>query len=139
MRVVKPVDPHVFWQAEMSDPVEQRSALIFDRTEEEFCRTLSQYPSIGFEDDGKQFGGVFIDQHLCMHIAILPEYQGRWGSLFKQGIDWAFSVSNTLYALVAKENRKIRRFIAHHNWPMIYETEFVALHRITKDTTRILR
>lgn len=139
MRIVEPVDPHVFWQAEMSEPVEQRTALIFDRTEEEFCRTLLQYPSIGGEVDGKQVGGCFVDNNNFIHIAVLPEYQGKWGHLFSEGMKWAFTISNTLYALVAKDNLKVRKLVKRVGWQMIWEHEFSELYRVTPDTTRILK
>lgn len=136
MRIVNGADPNVYWQAEMSHGFGRWSANTFHRTEEEFCHKLAQKRSIGFEEDGIQFGGCFIDDNDFIHVAVLPSHYGRWGTLYYDMLDWAFSESNTLYALIPRANKKVKQLVTRHRWPVIWEDEFCELYKMTPENTR---
>lgn len=107
----------------------------FDLTEEEYVRLASKNPSIGFEIDGKNVGGMFIRSQK-IHLSVMPEYHGQWGWLFTPAFKWAFSISDPLYAYVSRDNDKVLRFIRRHDWKKVNEIDSTIIFELTDLTTR---
>src|SRR5205814_9345868 len=56
-------------------------------TREAFRKTFEPCPSVGFESDGVPIGGVIFDGDVP-HIAVLPQWHGRWGPLLRPMLGW---------------------------------------------------
>lgn len=78
-------------------------------TEEAFIARYRDCPSVGFEQGGIPFGGVILDGN-DFHIAILPEFHGKWGALLRPALAWLFSQRSEVRARVHRPNRQGLRF-----------------------------
>jgi len=78
--------------------------------------------SVGFEMDGKPIGGLLFDG-TSAHIAVLPEYHGRWALLLKPALAWLFSIQPEVIVHVDIENETCQRFLLRHRWERLYVDE----------------
>jgi GNAT superfamily N-acetyltransferase len=133
MRLLDCADFGVMYKAEKES--DKDLFLQFDLTEEEYVRIASKYPSVGFEIDGENVGGMFVRAGR-IHLSVMPEYHGKWGWLFTPAFKWAFSLSDPLYAYVSRENEKVLRFIRRHDWKQVNEIDSTVIFELTDLTTR---
>lgn len=80
------------------------------------------FPSLGFECNGKAIGGIIFDGKVA-HIEVLSEYHGRWGLLWKQAREWVFSLKDPILVDIEVDNEKCHRFMARNNWPRVKVTD----------------
>jgi hypothetical protein len=78
--------------------------------EEGFIARYRDCPSIGFEQGGVPFGGIVLDGD-DVHIAILPEFHGKWGTLLRQIFAWLFAQRSEVRCKVHRPNRQSLRFV----------------------------
>jgi GNAT superfamily N-acetyltransferase len=133
MRLLPSADFSVMYQAERES--DKDLFMQVDLTEEEYVRIASKYPSVGFEVNGINIGGMFIRANK-LHLSVMPEYHGQWGWLFEPAFKWAFSVSDPLYAYVSRDNEKVLRFIRRHDWKQTHEIDSTIIFELTDLTTR---
>lgn len=125
LRLIDKADLNIYYDADM---------LQFDAgwpsrmgvTREVFVKALKECPSIGFEMDGVQFGGVIFDGKEA-HLAVLPEYQGKWGLLIGPALGWLLSIQDIIDVCVDRSNEKCVRFCGRNQWTRISED----VHSIT--------
>ena len=76
---------------------------------------MQSYRSLGFLYDGKPIGGVMYDGKEA-HMAVLPEYHGRWGFLLKPMMEWLFAIKEPMQASVEISNTHCVRFMDRNKW-----------------------
>ncbi|WP_211474790.1 GNAT family N-acetyltransferase [Collimonas humicola] len=81
-----------------------------------FMAAFADHPSRGFEKDGVQFGGVIFDGKE-VHVAVLPEFYGRWAILMKPALAWLFSLQEVINVRVDVGNARFHRFAQRCKWP----------------------
>ncbi|HEX8956728.1 MAG TPA: GNAT family N-acetyltransferase [Burkholderiaceae bacterium] len=119
----------------------EADSIRFDRrvlnvvTREVFRETFAQCLSIGFEADGKPIGGVIFDGKVP-HIAVLPQWRGRWGTLLRPMLAWLFAIKDDFRIHVEYRNAPLRRFVAHCGWPVVDADLHGTFHRVTPDGAR---
>lgn len=108
LRMTDKVDLKVFYDADMRlyNPAWMAAHGV---TEEAFIARYRDCPSVGFEQDGIPFGGVILDGNDA-HIAVLPEFQGKWGTLLRPALEWLFSQRSEVRGKVHRLNRHALRF-----------------------------
>lgn len=79
-------------------------------TEETFIARYRDCPSVGFEQGGIPFGGIILDGNDA-HIAVLPEFHGKWATLLRPALAWLFSQRSEVRAQVHRPNRQALRFL----------------------------
>jgi GNAT superfamily N-acetyltransferase len=99
-------------------------------TREVFMALYQDCASIGFEHDGRPIGGILFDG-LEAHIAVLPQYHGRWALLLKPALDWLFSLRERILVRVDPDNQRCIAFMAHHGWPCLGRVGDSLLYRIS--------
>lgn len=87
-----------------------------DVNREHWLALCKDAPSIGFAKDGVLFGGAFFFDHE-IHLSVLPEFHGRWGSLVRPMWEWLFSIEDPVRVRVEKDNLKCINFGAAQ-WPL---------------------
>lgn len=78
--------------------------------EEGFIARNCDCPSLGFEHAGIPFGGIILHGNDA-HIAIPPEFHGKWGMLLRPALAWLFSQRSEVFAKVHRPNRQSLRFL----------------------------
>ena len=127
LKITPSVDLNIFYTA---DSAKHDAATLAIVTREAFIRFFDGCPSIGFESDGVPFGGVIFDGEKP-HIAVLPEWQGRWGPLLRPALRWLYTHSADMVVPVYDDNWPLRRFIERCGWPVVGRQVGAALHRLT--------
>jgi RimJ/RimL family protein N-acetyltransferase len=112
----------------------ERMIEIFEKTD---CRSL------GFEIDGKSIGGILLLGNE-LHIAILPEYFGKWGLLWKHAVKWVFAQTQTVYGYIPTWNTRCIRFAEKARWRRIgefekYETACIGFELTAEEAAAIYR
>jgi len=120
-RLTDRADFGVMYDAEiqMYDPEWVRSLNI---SREMFIAHYANSPSVGFEIDGKMAGGFLLHERTA-HLAILPEYHGRWALLWKPALVWLFSLQDPVFVDVAINNEKCIRFYDRCNFKRTIVTD----------------
>ncbi len=72
-------------------------------------------PGVRFMDGDFCFGTALINQNL-LHVGVLPEYQGRLFRLLPDVLQWCFTVSDQIYAVMRPENEKVLTFAKRFGW-----------------------
>jgi hypothetical protein len=98
-------------------------------TQEVFCAFYADCPSIGFEMDGVPIGGVVFDGEQA-HIAVLPQYHGRWALLLKPALEWLFSLKREVVVEVERDNARCLRFMERSGWQHLRTTDDAVFYRI---------
>ncbi|MFC5474023.1 GNAT family N-acetyltransferase [Paraherbaspirillum soli] len=114
LRLTDKADFGVMYDAEiqMYDPEWFRS---LNFTREMFIAHYANSPSVGFEIDGKMVGGMLLHEKKA-HMAVLPEYHGRWALLWMPTLNWLFSLQDPVSVDVAINNDKCIRFLERSNF-----------------------
>jgi len=99
-------------------------------TRDVFKRMFGPCQSRGFAADGVAFGGVIFDG-VRPHVAVLPEWKGRWAPLLRPVLRWLYSLSDDMVVPVYDDNPDLVRFVARCGWPMVGRQPGAALHRMT--------
>jgi hypothetical protein len=108
LRMTGKADLKVFYDADirMYDPAWLAA---HGTTEAAFIARYCDCPSVGFEQGGIPFGGVILDGNDA-HIAILPEFHGKWATLLQPALAWLFSQRSEVRGKVHRLNRHALRF-----------------------------
>ena len=87
----------------------------FNITREQFIKITDPLPSIGFEKDGKIFGGAFFLDHQ-IHLSVLPEFHSKWGTLVRPMLEWMFRIEDPVLIKIEKDNEKCIHFAERCNF-----------------------
>ena len=128
-----PLDLSVMYHAEQLSDKDLFKQI--NLTESDYIRLTKDFPSIGFEIDGKCVGGMIVRNNR-IHLSVLPDYHGKWGWLFTPAFKWAFAVNDPLYAYVSRDNEKVLRFIRRHDWKKVNQIQSTIIFELTDLTTR---
>jgi GNAT superfamily N-acetyltransferase len=113
-------DLDVFYAADRLRYVDHHPEVLALVTLEVFTRIYEGCPSIGFACDGHAIGGIIFDGQSA-HIAVLPQYHGRWAQLFRRALDWLFSLKRQILVEVEADNRKCIAFMARNGWQPVHQ------------------
>lgn len=94
-----------------------------------YC-TEQGFDTLGFSYNGKPIGGLIFDGQ-AVHISVLPEHHGRWGSLLRKAWLWTFSHKDPIDVKIYANNEKALLFMDRHNWPRIHEDENFVTYRMS--------
>ena len=128
LRLTQKADLFVYYEADrlqFDDGWSNRTGV----TCEVFVNALKDFPSIGFEWDGVQFGGVIFDGREA-HLAVLPGYQGKWGLLIGPALTWLLSLQEVIDVKVDRSNQKCLRFCDRNQWTRVREDDRSVTFRI---------
>jgi hypothetical protein len=94
-------------------------------TRERAIAWYSAFPSLGYEIGGVAAGGAVFDGNE-LHIAVLPQFYGRWAWLLKPTLAWLFSQRDPVEVRIELSNSRCLRFMDAGGWRRIAEDgEFV--------------
>jgi len=129
LKMTHRADLAVFYEADAvryrDDP--RRSTQVI--TQEVFCAFYADCPSVGFEMDGVPIGGVVFDGEQA-HIAVLPQYHGRWALLLKPAVEWLFSLKREVIVEVERDNALCLRFMERNGWQQMRTTDEAVFYRL---------
>ena len=111
-------DLEVFYEADAQRWRERRPHVLNVVDREAFVRFYLNAPSIGFAADGRPIGGIVFDGEQA-HIAVLPQWHGRWALLMKPALQWLFRLKREIVVEVEADNERCLRFLDRHGWPRI--------------------
>lgn len=138
-RLTEKADLDVMFEAEAANYKDNPKFLQhYDDLKKQFIEYYANCPSRGFEIDGKQVGGTIYDGKQ-VHVAVLPEYYGRWGLLLKPGLDWVFSIKDPMLVEVDVNNEKCLRFLDRNKWRRVKETDKKITYELTRNTPVMTR
>jgi GNAT superfamily N-acetyltransferase len=132
LKLASRVDLDVYYDAD-SNRFDRRVLSVVTR--EAFRKTFEACPSVGFECDGVPIGGVIFDGDVP-HIAVLPQWHGRWGPLLRPMLRWLYALKADIRVHVDYGNPSIRRFVEHCGWPVVDADLRGTFHRMTPDGAR---
>ena len=108
-------------------------------TLENFIRFYQDCPSVGFADAGKIFGGAILHGEQ-MHLAILPDYEGRWGCLIPAFLSWLYALKDPVWGHVEAGNIKCMAFLKRLGWRQLasdsHTVSFIGGSAVTPDYLR---
>jgi hypothetical protein len=104
-------------------------------TKEVFIRLYQGCASIGFEFDGQPIGGIIYDGKRA-HIAVLPEYYGRWALLLRPALQWLFEIKREILVEVEVENSACIEFMKRNGWPALGTADGRITYRMTQHPRR---
>jgi len=110
-------DLAVMHRAEI-DRFRDRPEVLARVTPQAYAELYRDAPSIGFEADGLPIGGILFDGRQA-HIAVLPEWHGRWALLMKPALAWLFTLRAAIEVEVEAGNERCLRFLDRHGWPRL--------------------
>jgi len=123
-------DLGVFYEADAlryrEDPRSRATQVV---TREVFCAFYAGCPSIGFALDGEPIGGVVFDGEQA-HIAVLPQYHGRWALLLKPAVEWLLGLKREVLVEVERDNARCLRFMERSGWQRVQATDDSIVFRI---------
>ena len=120
------------WQAVLQgqDHAQARCAFI------DYCRN---YPSVGFEYDGRPIGGMMFDGREA-HLEVLPEYHGRWALLWPRTLAWLFAIQDPILVRIEIDNEKCLRFMDRNNWRRVsVDDEYVTYQMTSAGSAHLQR
>lgn len=129
-------DLNVYYEAEMAryrTLGEHGQKMLQIVTLERFIDFFNACPSIGFEYDGKPIGGMIFDGEEA-HVAVLPDYHGRWALLWEPALDWVFSIKQEIHVKVEAFNDTCIAFMERNGWPAIDRVGDFIVYRMTPHT-----
>lgn len=102
-------------------------------TREFFIAFYENCPSVGFEMDGVQIGGMIFDRDRTgeVHFAVLPAYHGRWKNLWQPALNWLFQQQYPVYVKVERFNEKCIRFMDRHGYERVNCDDQYLTYRMT--------
>jgi len=127
LRLMDRADLDVYYEAD----VLRSSQVVKDVvTREVFKAFYEGAASVGFEYDGKPIGGVLFDGDTA-HIAVLPEYHGRWGRLLRPMLAWLYGMKQEIIVRIDDDNVKGLKFVEHCGWERLHELNGEVYYRMT--------
>jgi len=132
LRLTERVDIDVYYDADSTQYDARTLAVV---TREVFRRFYAGCPSVGFEADGRPIGGVIFDGDVP-HIAVLPEWRGRWGRLMRPMLRWLYGLKPEILIHVDDDNAALCAFVRHCGWPQVGRAPGGAIHRMTPEGGR---
>lgn len=103
---------------------------VWDR--QKFVHRRMGLPALGFAIDGKCIGGLYVE-HGFLHVSVIPEYYGKWASIYLRGLEWALSHADPLYAGIIENNKRCIRFAEHSGWERVGRYNGVAYFRSNRN------
>jgi hypothetical protein len=130
----EPTDLGVYYDADILryDPAYlQRIGM----TKEIFINFFSQCPTLCFRANGQPIGGMIFDRDRTgeLHFAVLPEYHGRWKSLWQPGLQWVFAQKESVHVSVERFNEKCIRFMNRQGYRCISEDDLWIKYLLTAE------
>jgi hypothetical protein len=107
-------------------------------TRERFIEFYAGAPSLGYEIDGLPAGGALF-HHQQLHLAILPQFYGRWAWLLKPTLEWLFDMQDPVEVQIEKHNTRCVRFMEAGQWPRVAENEQLITYLLSRENNRIFR
>lgn len=89
-------------------------------TRESFMLFTRDWLSVGFAIDGVEVGGSLFDGKE-VHLAVLPEYHGKWSLLVEPWLKWLFKLKEIVDVRIPIENEKCIRFFDRNGFVRIAE------------------
>lgn len=128
MQITEKVDLEVYYQVESAryDPATLDKMGV---NKEIFIAYYESCHSVGLMADGKPIGGILLDGDQ-FHLAVLPEYHGRWRHMFPEMLQRCFSLRDRFFANVDIDNEKCIRFMDSMQWPRVKCTESCITYEI---------
>lgn len=112
------VDLDIFYTADSFRYTGERKKLLDLVTREVFIAFYENCASRGFQFDGYPIGGIIFDGTQA-HIAILPEYHGRWAILLKPALKWLFTLKPEILVEIDIDNEKCLSFMDRNGWQRV--------------------
>jgi GNAT superfamily N-acetyltransferase len=135
LRLAEHVDLDTFYEADAARYRGADEHILKIVTKEVFIRVYQGCASIGFECDGQPIGGILFDGQRA-HIAVLPEYHGRWAVLLRPALHWLFSIKNEILVEVEDKNAACIEFIRRNGWPAVSQANDCTIFRMTQHPRR---
>ncbi|MFZ6773927.1 GNAT family N-acetyltransferase [Undibacterium sp. SXout7W] len=130
LRMTDKADLKVFYDADMRiytpEWVEAHGI-----SEEDFIAYYRDSPSIGFECGNVPFGGAILHGN-DIHVAILPEFHGKWATLLPSALEWIFSQRDEVFGKAHRANRQSLRFIRRFGCKLIRSDEHFLIFSISR-------
>ncbi|TKC91507.1 GNAT family N-acetyltransferase [Trinickia terrae] len=101
-------------------------------SKERFIERYKGCRSIGFVYDDTPIGGVIYDGGY-VHIAVLPDYHGRWAWLWESALDWLFGFRTEALAAVDAGNRACLELMRRNGWSPVSDVDGTVTFRITRE------
>ncbi|MFS2008019.1 GNAT family N-acetyltransferase [Duganella sp. CT11-25] len=114
------------------------SALIAAVTREHAVAHYSGCPSVGYEIDGVAAGGAVFDGHE-LHLAVLPQFHGRWAWLLKPTLDWLFALRDPVPVRIERDNPRCIRFMDCGGWQRIAEDQQYITYLLSSSAPHVFR
>jgi hypothetical protein len=99
-------------------------------TVERFAAYFRGCRSIGFTFDGRPIGGMLLDGRQA-HMAVLPEYHGRWALLWRPALQWLFAQVPEAIGAVEADNQTCIAFMDRNGWPRVEERDGRVIYLMT--------
>lgn len=129
------VDLGVFYEADAPRYAAQRPEVLQIITKQVFADYYRDCPSLGFLCDGQAIGGVIFDGKRA-HIAVLPDFHGRWAWLLKPALDWLFDLKREVLVDIEIENERCITFMERNGWQAIARNDKEIRYRMVPDADR---
>jgi GNAT superfamily N-acetyltransferase len=130
LRLAPQADLDVFYAADAARYAVSDRAELDVVTREVFIEFYRNCPSIGFEADGRPIGGIIFDGEEA-HIAVLPQYHGRWAALLKPALEWLFSLRDEIVVEIERDNTVCMDFMKRNRWQCLDADDETARFRMT--------
>ncbi|WP_205962509.1 GNAT family N-acetyltransferase [Paraburkholderia phosphatilytica] len=132
LRITDQLDLGVYYDADASyyEASGIHAQTVF--TKEKFIAHYRNCRSIGFAYDDTPIGGV-IYYRGYVHIAVLPDYHGRWAWLWEAALEWLFSFEQAALALVDAGNRPCLELMRRNGWSPVSHVDGSVIFRITRE------
>ncbi|SDI39466.1 GNAT family N-acetyltransferase [Paraburkholderia phenazinium] len=132
LRLADHADLAVYYEADAAQLAVTHKDVRQVFTKEMFIDYYKSCPSIGFIYDEKPIGGIIFNNGYA-HIAVLPEYHGRWAWLWEPALEWLFSIQPEVLGIVDAENRACLAFMTRNGWPAVSVAEDKVIFLITQE------
>jgi GNAT superfamily N-acetyltransferase len=102
-----------------------------------FCELFQDVPTLGFAYDDRPIGGCTLYQG-GFHIAVLPEFHGRWSVLWPATLEWLFALQDPVEVKPEKFNPRAIAFFRRHGFPQVREDDGHVYFEMSRQHARIL-
>lgn len=136
MRLTGKADIGVIYEAEQLRYAQQ--GLPPPVTRERAIEYLSRFPTVGYEIDGVAAGGAIFDGEE-LHLAVLPQFYGRWAWLLKPTLAWLFTMRDPVRIRIERSNARCLRFMDAGGWERIAEDDHLITYLVGSQSRHIFR
>ena len=113
------------YRALLESPLASRLTI----SEQEFVDSTIHYHVIGLYDNLKPVGMFFYEENR-IHIAILPEYRGKWAHLFDDIIQYGINKFGSVIAKIHKDNKYTQRLATRYGFHYIKHEDDYIIYQI---------